>query len=74
MDALARVDSQADLPTSFVSEAFAFWKKWKKRREYWVTLKSGMEIAIDISDAACKGYFITLRLFNFQNLALNTVT
>lgn len=57
MDALKRIDAYQELPTSFVSLVFSYWKRWKKGREYWVKLKSGVDITVDISEEGCKGMF-----------------
>jgi hypothetical protein len=59
LDALRRISEGQDLPSSFVSSVFQYWKRWAKGREYRVTLKTGLEIAVDISEEACKGTYFS---------------
>lgn len=55
MDILRYLDEGKDLPKEFISETFNYWKRWANGREYWITLKNGIEVVVDISDEGCKG-------------------
>eukprot|EP01127_Copromyxa_protea_P016192 TRINITY_DN4774_c0_g1_i1.p1 TRINITY_DN4774_c0_g1~~TRINITY_DN4774_c0_g1_i1.p1 ORF type:complete len:3370 (-),score=764.10 TRINITY_DN4774_c0_g1_i1:441-9626(-) len=56
MHGLKKLHEREELPSSFVSRVFQFWKSWSKGREYHVTLKTGIEISVDISDEALKEF------------------